>query len=98
MEVYVPWRDSWEYLPPLPLMDQEHRMELTRIISLTTGGVPLLYLLGGGYDLSNSVHTLTNNVCSLAWNSTSQSYYCAYGIQAPMGKLHLIYSYSCIVY
>ena len=81
----MPWRDSWEYLAPLPVMDPGHRMELTRIIQLSTGGGPHLYLLGGLYSLSDSVGVYTPGVWDLEWNTPSLSYYWDDGLDPPMG-------------
>ena len=67
-------------------------METTRIISLTMGGLPNLYLLGGSHSKSDNVGEYTNNVWQLEWNSTSQIYYWIDGLSPPMGGLHLLHS------
>ena len=69
-------------------------MELTRIIQLTWGGGPRLYLLGGAYSLDDGVGVSTPGVWELQWNTTSQSYYWDDELTPPMGELHLLYSCS----
>ena len=67
---------------------------MTRIIQLTMGGAPTLYLLGGDYHLSGTVGVSTPGVWELVWNRTSRSYYWGDGLDPPMGELHLLYSCS----
>ena len=45
MEVCVPWKDSWQYLTPLPEVyhkHNKHRITDTQIISLDIAGGPSL--------------------------------------------------------
>ena len=54
-EVYLPWKNTWLELPPLPVIDQGHRMEETRIIQLAMDGGPKLYLLGGTNYMNENI-------------------------------------------
>ena len=89
-EVYLPWKDTWLELPPLPDIDPGHRMEFTRIFTLNTGGNGLrLYLLGGDYAQARGGGRYTRRVWMLNWNPSNSSYY--WTTEWVMGELHYPY-------
>ena len=87
-EVYLPWKDTWLELPPLPVIDQGHRMEDTHIFSLHTGGGLRLHLLGGDYDLGGGEGRFTRSVWRLQWEDSNSSYYWTDDLEPVLGELH----------
>ena len=88
MEVFLPWRDSWHLLAPLPAIGYQ-QMFLTRITSLSLMGQPRVYLLGG-----RAMDLVTNSVWMLEWNRTLQSYYWSKASHHAMGEVLPLYSSS----
>ena len=88
-EVYLPWKDTWLELPPLPDMRPGYRMEYTHIFSLHTDNGLRLHLLGGYYDQGGGETMYTRNVWRLEWSPSNSSYYWTHGALEPdMGELH----------
>ena len=85
-EVYLPWKDTWLELPPLPVIDQGHRMEETRIFSLNTNRLSL-YLLGGDYVQARGGRMYTRSVWKLQWRASNSSYYWTDEWEPWMGEL-----------
>ena len=87
-EVYLPWKDTWLELPPLPDIYQGHRMEITRIFSLNTDSGLRLHLLGGDYGLASGGGRYTRSVYQLQWQDSNSSYYWTDHWDPDMGELH----------
>ena len=87
-EVYLPWKDTWLELPPLPDMVPGHRMEETRIFSLIRDSGLRLHLLGGDYGMARGGEMFTRNVYQLQWEDSNSSYYWTDEWSPDMGELH----------
>ena len=76
MEVYIPWNDTWIYLPELPdLGDGVGRMDQTYIMELSGSGGSHLYLLGGSHtDWKIGFIETTKTVWRLVWDMGSKTY------------------------
>ena len=77
VELYVPWNDTWIYLPDLPKIDEELIMSKTHIVSIAENdrGSALL-LLGGTFvkRQTMSEETRSRVVWRLLWDKTRHSY------------------------
>ena len=87
-EVYLPWKDTWLELPPLPVMDPGHRNQTTRIFSLHTDSGLRLHLLGGFYDQGGGEARYTRSVWRLEWQDSNSSYYWTDDFEPSLGELH----------
>ena len=90
VEVYIPWNQTWVSLPPLPTLDQGD-MWSTRIISMLSGGLNTLYLVGGEhYDPNTGVATLTGQVWTLRHNSSGYYWYSDSDVYPDMGNYSIV--------
>ena len=90
VELYIPWNRTWVSLPPLPTLDQGD-MWFTRIISMMSGGLNMLYLVGGlHYDPNTRVGTYTRHVWTLQHSSSGYYWYSNSDVDPDMGNYSIV--------
>ena len=89
MELYVPWNDTWIYLPDLPKINEELIMSKTHIVSIADNNRGSALLLLGGTFVNRktmSDETTSRGVWRLRWDETSHSYSWTDQFDTKMGK------------
>ena len=92
MELYVPWNDTWIYLPDLPKIEVENEeliMRKTHIVSIADNARgSALVLLGGTFvnRKTMSDETTSRKVWRLLWEEASHSYSWTDQFDTKMGK------------
>ena len=81
VEVFLPWNNTWIFLPQLPVRNHgggERKMDMTQVMSISTdaGGGQRLYLPGGSsMDWSTNVETSIKTVWTLEYNTHNKTYH-----------------------
>ena len=94
MELYVPWNDTWIYLPDLPKIEdpvekEELIMSKTHIVSISDNARGSALLLLGGTFVNRktmSEEKSSREVWRLLWDETSHSYSWTDQFDSKMGK------------
>ena len=92
MELYVPWNDTWIYLPDLPRIEVEKEelvLSKTHIVSIAENDRGSALLLLGGTFVNRktmSEEKPSQGVWRLLWDRTSRSYSWTDQLDTKMGE------------